>query len=62
VQAEGLVSATEAINLFYRQARLNKGMTFDVRRAGSDKQRGLKANDSSFVCNTHFQNSRDSIK
>ena len=34
------LSATEAINLFYRQGRLKKGLPFGVRMAGSDNQEG----------------------
>jgi DNA-damage-inducible protein J len=30
------LSATEAINLFYRQVRLKKGLPFEVRMAGCD--------------------------
>jgi len=32
------LSATEAINLFYRQVRLKKGLPFDVRMADCDNQ------------------------
>ena len=34
------LSATEAINLFYRQVRLKKGLPFDVRMADCDNQAG----------------------
>jgi DNA-damage-inducible protein J len=34
------LSATEAINLFYRQVRLKQGLPFDVRMAGSDNREG----------------------
>jgi DNA-damage-inducible protein J len=34
------LSATEAINLFYRQIRLKKGLPFDVKMAVNDNHRG----------------------
>jgi DNA-damage-inducible protein J len=34
------LSVTEAINLFYRQLRLKKGLPFDVKMANNDNQRG----------------------
>ena len=33
------LSATEAINLFYRQVRLKKGLPFDVKIAEHDSRR-----------------------
>jgi DNA-damage-inducible protein J len=34
------LSATEPINLFYRQVRLKQGLPFEVRMAGCDNREG----------------------
>ena len=36
------LSATEAIDLFYRQVRLKKGLPFDVKMPDNDNHRGLQ--------------------